>query len=104
MITNNKSFAVSGGEDKKVVIWDIQRKCRFAVFDKHLDYVFKVLVCDDDELAVSVDFSDGIRVWRIIDQREILSAENKDELKEWLKKSMIIQDHLSRLILSCEYR
>ena len=97
-IANNQNFVVSGGEDKKVMVWDIKKKCRFAVFDKHLDYVFKVLVCDDDEFVVSADFSDGIRVWSISDQRQILSAENNDKLKEWLEKNIIIKDQFSRFI------
>ena len=97
-ISNNKSFAVSTGEDKKVVVWDITKKCRFAVFGNHLDYVFKLWICEDNEFVVSADFSDGIRVWSALHQREIFNDENKSELKEWLDNNMVLKNQFSRFI------
>src|SRR5262245_46571514 len=54
---------VSVGEDKKVIVWDFERRQRLATFDDHTDWVTTVEFSPDGKWFVTASADGSIIVW-----------------------------------------
>lgn len=84
-------FAISGGDDGTVRLWDLERKEEAARLRGHAHAVMSVAVSSDGRLGVSGGWDGVIRVWDLLEGREIRSLQG-----DWTAvKSVLfaLQDH-----------
>lgn len=64
-INSNGYFMVSGGSDKKVVLWNYDEGSKYFEGEGHSGAVSKVRISPDEKRIVSVGTEGGIFIWRI---------------------------------------
>ncbi len=62
-ISENKTFAISGGDDRTLFIWDINSGKCIKKLEGHTDCIFSVDISRDGKLAISGSFDKTLRVW-----------------------------------------
>ena len=64
-------FAMSGGQDKTVRLWDVATGREVRVFQGHLDNVVSVSFSPDGRFALSADWSGVVKLWELSTGQEI---------------------------------
>jgi WD40 repeat protein/uncharacterized caspase-like protein len=60
-LSNNEKFLVSGGEDKTVKIWNLEKE--IATLKGHTDSVKTVTISPDDRYIASAGYDNTIKIW-----------------------------------------
>ncbi|XP_066142356.1 WD repeat, SAM and U-box domain-containing protein 1-like isoform X2 [Euwallacea fornicatus] len=56
-------FIVTGGDDEKAVIWDVESMEKISVLEGHLDTITSACISPDNKILVTVSCNGDYRVW-----------------------------------------
>ena len=92
-----KRMLVSGGDDRKVIIWNLIDKSQYAVLSGHNQKIWKVLVTDNEKFIISCSVYDGIRVWNLEAKQEFAFS-YQEEAASLLSENRIELNQLKRYL------
>ena len=67
-ITKDDRFACSGGHDRCIRIWDLERQVSIGKLDGHNNFVITIALTPDDKTIVSSGSDSTVRLWDFEDQ------------------------------------
>ena len=68
-------------------MWDLVRKCKYAVLTGHDSVIWKLAITNDDKYIVSGEWFEGIRVWSISEKRQEYWFKTLSEANNWLARA-----------------
>jgi hypothetical protein len=71
-VSPDAAFAVSGSEDKSLILWDLKTGQSIRTFEGHGDAVAQVLYAPDRQLIASAGMDAVVRLWRLDWEPEIM--------------------------------
>merc|ERR1719198_984994 len=72
-VSQDGSFFVSGGADKRVNVWNYDEGSRYYVGEGHSGSVCKVRISPDEKRIISVGTEGGIFLWKVPDAVKLFS-------------------------------
>ena len=66
-VTIDSQYIVSYGEDKNVIIWNLQHRRQEAIFQGHVESVCSVAISSDNKYIASGGKDKTVRVWNLQD-------------------------------------
>ena len=67
-VNSDGRFFVSGGADKKVVLWNYDEGSKYYEGQGHSGAICKVRISPDEKRIISVGTEGGIFIWRVPDE------------------------------------
>ena len=64
-ISHNNKYAVSGGDDNTLRIWDLLKKRQKTVLKTRICSTKSVAITRSDKYVVSGEFDNTVRVWKL---------------------------------------
>jgi WD40 repeat protein len=91
-ISKDGKYALSGGQDKKIILWDMQNAREIQSFIGHIDNIFSVDFSPDGKFFVSGSGDNSLRLWDITKGKEIRIFLSKTENTGWCVSAKFSKD------------
>ena len=96
--TDNLKFVASVVMNKYIFIWNLESKSMHAKLSGHLSPIQRLFATNDDKYFVTVNCSEGVYIWHILEKVKLFEYQNLTKAYEWLKNNKDLEGEISRYV------